>query len=82
MREEMIQKMYEHLVNKYGLSEEISGIFDSITEKVEELSDVDEAELIGNILVLFEHAVFVLDANAVLYFISGREVARDERCKW
>lgn len=75
MREEIIQKMYEHLVNEYGLSEEISGIFDSITEKVEELSNVDEAELIGNKLVFLEHAVFVLAVNTVLDFISGREVA-------
>ncbi|RGT72223.1 hypothetical protein DWX08_10375 [Ruminococcus sp. AF18-22] len=75
MREEIIQKMYEHHVNEYGLSEEISGIFDSITEKVEELSNVDEAELIGNKLVFLEHAVFVLAVNTVLDFISGREVA-------
>ena len=62
-------------MNEYGLSEEISGIFDSITEKVEELSNVDEAELIGNKLVFLEHAVFVLAVNTVLDFISVREVA-------
>ena len=39
------------------------------------LSNVDEAELIGNKLVFLEHAVFVLAVNTVLDFISGREVA-------
>ncbi len=75
MRQEIIQKIYEHLVNEYGLSEEISDMFDSITEKVEELSNVDEAELIGNKLADLQHAVFVLATNTVLDFISGREVA-------
>ena len=74
MRQEIIQKMYEHLVNEYGLSEEISDIFDSITERVEELSNTDEAELIGNKLVFLEHAVFVLAVNTVLDFIAGKEV--------
>lgn len=75
MREELLKKMYSYLVNEHGLSEEISDIFDSIVETVEQLSNTEEAELIADKLVNLEHAVFLLGANSVLDFIAGREVA-------
>ena len=57
------------------MPDEINNIFDSITERVEQLSNAEEAELIGNKLAQLEHAVFLLGTNSVLDFISGREVA-------
>ena len=75
MREKIIQEIYDYLVNEASLSEEISAVFDSITEQVEKLSNIEESELVGNKLCHLEHAAFKLDANAILDFISGKEVA-------
>ena len=75
MREKIIQSMYNYLVNERGLSDEINGIFQRVTEWAETLSSESEAEKIGEELVVLEHAVFFLAANMVLDFISGKEVA-------
>ncbi len=75
MRAEIIQNMYGYLVNEYGLSNEIDGIYQRITKWAENLSDENEAEKIGSELVNLEYEVFCLAANTVLDFISGKETA-------
>lgn len=75
MRKEIIQSMYSYLVNEYGLSDEIDDIYQRIMKWAENLSSESEAEKIGGELVALQHAVFLLAANTVLDFISGKEAA-------
>lgn len=75
MRKEMIQQMYEFFVNNNSLSEEADMIFNRITDRVEQISNIDEAELVGVDLSRLMHEAFTLGANAVLDFISEKGVA-------
>ncbi len=75
MRREILQQIYEYYVNTCSLPEEMERIFSSITEKVEGLAGIEEAEAVGGELVGLGHAAFMAGANAMLDLISGKEVA-------